>query len=207
MARCDQELPSLVVCPDCDLLQQRVSLPKGARAYCIRCHAELYREVFVRLDVQLALALAGVLVFLIANAFPVVSLEAQGSRTVSTLFGTVLALWRQEMQPVAILVFFTAIMVPAIELATLCYLLFPLSCGRAPAGFKPLLHLLEWIRPWGMAEVFLMGILVALVKLARLANVEPGIGLWSFSVLIVLLAVNAGFFDSQGLWRQYQKIQ
>ena len=161
----------------------------------------------MRLDVQLALALAGVLVFLIANAFPVVSLEAQGARTVSTLFGTVLALWGQDMQPIAILVFFTAILVPAFELATLCYLLFPLWCGRVPTGFKPLLLLLERIRPWGMAEVFLMGILVALVKLAKLANVEPGIGLWSFSVLIVLLAINAGFFDSQGLWRQYQKIQ
>ena len=50
MARSDQDLSSLVVCPDCDLLQQRVSLPKGARAYCVRCHAlffDLLRNSFI----------------------------------------------------------------------------------------------------------------------------------------------------------------
>lgn len=207
MARSDATPSNLVVCPDCDLLQQRVALPAGGRAYCCRCHASLYRDTLVRLDVQLALALTGVLVFFIANAFPIVSMEAQGARSVTTLFGTVLALWRQEMQPVALLVFLTAILVPALELASLCYILLPLSRRRAPPGFEPLLHLLARIHPWGMAEVFLMGVLVALVKLAHLAQVEPGVGLWSFSILILLLALNASFFDSQGLWRIYQQNQ
>jgi paraquat-inducible protein A len=205
MAACAESSSNLVLCPDCDLLQQRVTLAVGGRAYCCRCHAELYRETLMRLDVQLALALTGALVFCMANLFPIVSLQAQGAHSVTTLFGTVVALWSQDMQPVALLVFLTAIMVPMLELATLCYLLLPLSLQRTPPGFRTLLHLLEKMHPWGMAEVFLMGVLVALVKLAHLADVAPGIGLWSFGALIVLLALNASFFDSQGLWRLCQQ--
>ena len=193
----------LVICPECDLLQQRIALAPGGRAHCCRCQALLYRELSVSLSSRCALAVTGLLVFVLANAFPIVSLEAQGVRSVTTLFGSVLALWRQGMEPVALLVFLTAIVVPALELGVLCYLLLPLSRQRVPPGFRMLLHLLCRIQPWGMAEVFLMGVLVALVKLAHLALVEPGVGLWSFCALIVLLAANASLFDSQGLWRTY----
>jgi len=197
----------LVVCPDCDLLQRRVSLEPPARAYCCRCHAELYRVADVGLDVQLALSLAGLMVFVIANAFPLVSLDASGTRAMTTLFGSVLALWAQGMAPVAVLVFATAILIPALELLLMCYLLLPLRYRRAPAGFSPLLRLLQCVKPWCMIEVFLIGVLVALVKLENNARVAPGIGLWSLAALIVLLALNAGFFDPQGLWRTYQRIR
>jgi len=204
LVQTSEDESGLVLCPDCGLLQRRVALAPRARAYCARCHAELYREPALRLDVMLALALTGLLVWIPANLLPMVSLQAQGSRAATSLFGTVLGLWRQEMQPVALLVLFTAILVPLLQLSALTYLLFSLSIQRLLPGFVPLLHLLGRIHPWGMAEVFLMGVLVALVKLSRLAEVAPGVGLWSFCVLIVLLAVNASLFDTQGLWRHYQ---
>lgn len=197
----------MVVCPDCDLLQRRVELPPGARARCARCDALLYRSRPSGLQIQTALNLAAMLVFLIANAFPIVTLKAQGARTATTLFGTALALWQQDMEPVALLVVFTAILVPALELASLACLLWPLVLGRVPKGFVRLLVLLQRVHPWSMAEVFLMGVLVALVKLAHLADVAPGVGLWSFCSLIVLLALNAGYFDSQSLWRAYSTLR
>jgi paraquat-inducible protein A len=197
----------LVVCHDCELPQRRVALPPGGRARCVRCGALLYRSRPSGLQIQMALNLAAILVFLTANAFPIVTLKAQGAHSATTLAGTALALWRQGMEPVAALVALTAILVPALELFSLASLLWPLALDRVPAGFVRLLVLLHRIHPWSMAEVFLMGVLVALVKLAHLAEVTPGIGLWSFGALIVLLALNAGFFDSQSLWRAYRAVQ
>jgi paraquat-inducible protein A len=63
---------------------------------------------------------------------------------------------------------------------------------------------IQMLHPWGMVEVFLLGVLVSLVKLAHLAQVHPGIGLWSFFVLIVLLATSASRFDAALLWERYE---
>jgi paraquat-inducible protein A len=133
--------------------------------------------------------------------------DASGTRASTTLLGAVQALWAQHMQPVAVLVFVTAILIPALELLLMCYLLLPLYYRRAPRGFPSLLRLLECVRPWCMIEVFLIGGLVALVKLQSNALVAPGTGLWSLAVLIVLLALSAGFFDPQGLWRIYRRVR
>ena len=53
-----------------------------------------------------------------------------------------------------------------------------------------------------MVEVFLLGTLVSLAKLAHLAHVQPGIALWSFAALMVLLAAAAAAFDPHALWER-----
>ena len=52
-----------------------------------------------------------------------------------------------------------------------------------------------------MIDVLMLGMLVALVKLAALATVVPGIALWSFAVLLVLLTVLSSSFSTRDLWR------
>lgn len=53
-----------------------------------------------------------------------------------------------------------------------------------------------------MLEVFLIGVLVALVKLADMADIVPGIALWAFALLIPLLAGAAAFLDPEIVWRE-----
>ena len=121
--------------------------------------------------------------FLIANAFPIVGLEAAGHHSSTTLFGAVRQLYDDDMTSVAGLVFTTTILMPGLEIAALLYLLLPLKLGRVPRGLPAVFRLVHAVRPWGMVEVFMLGTLVALVKLAALASVVPGIALWSFVVL------------------------
>ena len=118
-----------------------------------------------------------------ANAFPIVGLEAAGHHTSTTLFGTVRALHDDDMTSVAGLVFITTILMPALEIAALLYMLLPLKLGRVPRGLPAVFRLVHAVRPWGMVEVFMLGTLVALTKLAALASVVPGIALWSFGAL------------------------
>jgi paraquat-inducible protein A len=104
------------------------------------------------------------------------------------------------MRTLGALVFVTTIMAPLIQLVALMALLVPLRLGREPRGAAIWFRLMRAVQPWGMAEVLLLGVLVALVKLAHMAEVIPGIALWSLAALVMLLAACVAAFDARALW-------
>jgi paraquat-inducible protein A len=197
---------ALIACRECDLLQRAIVLSEGGTARCQRCGAVLYRKTAGSLDRTLAYALAAAALFVIANTFPILGLDAQGNHTSTTVFGTVRALYATGMSAVAGLVFVTTILIPAIDLAALLYLLVPLRLGRVPPGVPAMLRLIQAVRPWGMVEVFLLGMLVSLVNLCHLAHVHIGVALWSFAGLMLLLAATAASFDAQGIWARVRAL-
>jgi paraquat-inducible protein A len=89
---------------------------------------------------------------------------------------------------------------PLLQMATMLYLLVPLRLHRIPYRFDLVFRLLQRVRPWGMTEVLILGMLVALVKLARIASVVPGTALWTFGALMVLLAAASSAFDPREFW-------
>lgn len=194
--------PALIACHECDLLQHEVPLPPKGAARCPRCGAVLYRNVPDSIDRTLACILAAAILFVIANAFPIVGLDAQGNRTSTTLFGTVRTLHEQEMTSVAALVFVTTILMPALQLGAMLYMLLPLKFGRVPQGVPAMFRMVEAVRPWGMVEVFLLGTLVSLAKLAHIASLVPDVALWSFAALMVLLAAASASFDERSFWQR-----
>lgn len=194
--------PTLVACLECDLLNRPASLPPGGEARCRRCNAPLYRQGRDGANERaLALTLAASILFVLANAFPIVGLQLQGVHTSSTLFGAVESLWDDGAEAVAALVFVTTILVPAAELTGLTWVLVALRRG-AQRGAVPMLHFIESVKPWGMVEVFVLGVLVSLVKLSHVATVEPGIALFSFGALMLLIAGAAAAFDADAAWAQ-----
>ena len=190
----------LIACSKCDLLQRKIDPPPGGLARCGRCKEVLYRDHTNSLDWALACSLASLLLLFVANAFPIITLEVQGSRQAARLFDTVHELWNQDQQAVALLVGVTTLVFPALELAIMTYLLLPLRLGRIAPGTVPGLHFLQTIRPWSMMEVLMLGILVSLVKLEHIAHVEKGIALWAFGCLVPLLAAAAAAFNPEELW-------
>ena len=189
-----------IACHECDLLQRDIPLNPGCTASCRRCGAVLYRNATDSIDRTLAYALAAAILFLVANLFPIFSIEVQGDRSAITLFGSVLSLWDQNMKSISLLVFVTAILVPALELFSLTYLLFPLRLGVTPPRFTLFMRTLQFIEPWGMVEVFMLGVLVSLVKLTHSFRVIPGVALWSFGLLTLLLAAAAASFSARDVW-------
>jgi paraquat-inducible protein A len=191
---------ALIACHDCDLLQREPPLPPGALARCWRCGAELYRRRTSSLDRSLAFALGTLVVFAIANAFPIVGLKAGGNVVRTTLFGGVQALYAQHMWLVAGLVLLTTIVTPLAQLMAMTYLLLPLKFNRLPPGMPLVFRIFRLAHTWSMVEVFMLGILVALAKLAHIATVVPGTALWAFFALMVLLVSTNAAFDTQELW-------
>lgn len=190
----------LIACHDCDLLQREIPLNPGCAATCPRCGAVLYRNATDSINRTLAYSVGAALVFLIANWFPIFGIEAQGTLKGITLMGAVRSLWDQEMQLVSTVVFLTAIVIPALEILSLVYLLLPLKWGMLPSGYNQLLRLMRLAEPWGMVEVFMLGILVSLVKLTSNFRVVPGVALWSFAVLTLLIAAAAASFSTRDVW-------
>jgi paraquat-inducible protein A len=191
---------ALTACHECDLLQREPHLPLGGVARCGRCCATLYRSHPESVDRTLALTLASIVLFVIANWYPIVGLEVNGDLVQTTLFGAVRALWNDEMQLVAGLVFTTTILMPLVELVAMASLLLPLRLKLRPPYAAPLFRAIRTAEPWGMVEVFMLGVLVALVKLAHIAQVVPGIAAWCFGVLMVLFAASAVTFDPREVW-------
>lgn len=185
----------LLACPECDLMQRANLASWHGTLRCARCSAVLVRSKHDSIQHTLALLVAACILFVMANSAQLVTLDLQGSIHTCTLPGAVQALWQQKRELVALMVLVTAILVPGGLLGLMLYVLVPLWRGQVPPRIKLVMRLLHHMRPWGMIEVLLLGILVAVVKLSGHATVLPGPALWA---LAALLPVTAGMLTA---WR------
>lgn len=194
-----KEIPDAIVCEGCDAIYRRTPLGPCEIAHCARCGTELDRNAGSQSARVLPLTVACLILFAIANLFPIVEIELQGLRSQTTLAGAVVALSAEGMSLVALLVLATTILFPLLQLCILFYLLVPMARERRPPGFAVLVRLMQSLRPWGMIEVFLLGVLVAIVKLSSLAEVVAGPALWAFMGLTVLLTAVLSF-NPRAFW-------
>jgi len=194
-----REVPDIIACEGCDAIYRRARLRPRDVATCPRCGTELERHSGQQRRRVLPLTVASLIMFAIANLFPIVEIEVRGLRSETTLAGAVLALTEAGMPPVALLVLATTILFPLVQLCILVWLLIPLERERRAPGFAWMVRAMQSLRPWGMIEVFLLGVLVAIVKLSSIATVVGGPALWAFMVLTVLLT-SVLAFDPRGFW-------
>ena len=198
-------MENLIACHECDLLYQRQPLPPGGTARCVRCGAVLYRRKRNSLDRVLAWTIAGLILFIIANVYPFLTfrLEAQIQKT--NLITGIIELYHQGMWIVAGVVLLTSILMPLLELTGMLYVLLPLKFNRRPWKLPFIFRLVRSFKPWGMMEVFMVGILVAFVKLSKMASIIPGIALYAFLALIFVLAASAASLDPHIVWSRSEK--
>jgi paraquat-inducible protein A len=194
----------LIACHECDLLQRETALRIGGSARCARCGAQLYRNRPDGLNRALACALGGLVMFGIANAFPIVGLDVSGNLVETTLLGAVEMLYSQGVWPLAGLVLATSFLMPLAEICAMIYLLLPLSMNRVPRGGRAAFRALHAVRPWGMTEVLILGFLVALVKLAAIAKVVPGLSLFAFGAVMLLISGASASFDPRVAWARIE---
>jgi uncharacterized paraquat-inducible protein A len=82
------EYQKLIACHECDLLFRKPSRVRGQVAYCSRCGASLkgIHGAGLPLDWICAVTVAALITFFIAQAFPVIELNANGMASQATLF-------------------------------------------------------------------------------------------------------------------------
>lgn len=198
---------SLIACHECDLLQREVPVPEGGVLRCRRCHAALYRNLPNSLDRALAFSLTALVLFVISNVYPIVGLSVNGTVVETSLLGAVRVLYQDGKWPLAGLVFATTVLMPMLQTSSMLWMLVPLKYGRAPWGGPVVFRLCHMCQPWGMTEVLILGLLVALVKLSRIAGVVVGPALWSFGALMLVLAAAGAAFDTHILWSRIAAVE
>jgi len=202
-----ETIKSLLVCNQCDLLLQVTLLERGGKASCTRCGNVLYRSQPDGLNRSLVFALTSAFLFLIANAFPIVTISSNGLTNSTTLIEAAYRLIRDGLPSIAILVFATTFLMPLLEIMALIYLLLPLSLRRIPPGLSIAFRLIHFVKPWAMVEVFMMGLLVTITKLNAFASVSPDIALGSFVLLMLSLTLAVVNFDPHYFWKQIVILQ
>jgi len=199
-----QEVPDMIACEECDAIYRRLALGRDEVAFCRCCGAELERDMSSRGRRVLPLTIAGLFMYIVANTFPIVEMELHGLVNQTTLMGSVIALNAEGMPLVAFLVLTTTILFPLIQLLALIYLLAAANRPGGPAyrhAFNLLARIIQTLRPWVMVEIFLLGVIVAFVKMTSMATVLPGPALWALSVLTFLFAAVLSF-NPRYIWRK-----
>jgi paraquat-inducible protein A len=196
--------PDLVACPDCDLVQRLPDLAADDAARCPRCDRELWRRRQDSLDRTLALSIAAALLYVVANSVPMLGLSAVGHQASTTVFGGAQHLWRDGRQIVAILVLFTAIVAPALQIGFMLIVALAARRPRVPHWVGTLLRHHPTACTWSTIEVMMLGVLVALIKIADYATVVPGLAMYVLGVLVFLLAAMQSAFDPREVWARIE---
>jgi paraquat-inducible protein A len=191
--------PNLIICEHCDSVYARQALAPGEAAHCTQCGAVLYRANRPDVDSWLALTVAAAIAFAIANLCPVIRISLQGVHSEATLWQSAAALAQGPAAPIALPAALAIIGAPFLQIGLLAWILVHARIGRRAPGFARALRLLAVLRPWSMVEVGLLGILVAVIKLAGFVQVNPGAGIWATAALMVLLPLIASR-DTHLLW-------
>lgn len=194
-------LDDLVACPQCDTLHSAQDLPVGSRAYCQRCGIVLMTSQPAAMARILSLALTAFVLLIAAISFPFLTLDQSGFRNATSVINAVLAFQDGYAFPLAVAVAFFIIVIPMMRLAALIYALGPLVRDKAPrANARAAFALAERLRPWSMAEIFIVGVTVALIKVAGLATVTIGPAFWAFAGVVVITVLKDQLICRYSIW-------
>ncbi|MGB8329320.1 MAG: paraquat-inducible protein A, partial [Polyangiales bacterium] len=152
------------------------------------------------IDRPLALTLTALIVLIIANTASLMGLSAVGRHASTTIGGGAYEMWVQGQEVTAVIVAFCAVIAPGSYLLFMLTVLLAVKRSPAPRWVGGMLHWADFMRPWSMIEVMLLGILVALIKIAELATVAPGIGMYAVGALVLLLPAIMVTFDPREIW-------
>jgi len=198
----DIPIEDLIACPQCDALHRTAEPPQGGNARCRRCGTVLIsprRGAFIRV---LALAVTVAVLMFGATFFPFLGITAAGVTNQSSVFDAALAFAGGPMAGLSIAVAAMIVFVPLLRMFLLIYVLAPLVGGRSAAPHAAwAFRLSEALRPWSMAEIFLIGVAVALVKVAGLATVVLGPAFWMFVALVIVAVLKDGYMCRWSIWR------
>jgi len=196
----NNHIGKIIACKECDHFYSYEAIPVGAKANCQHCGNLLYRSIPDSINRSLALYLTALILFLIANIFPFLSLELGGRIVDNLLFSSGWAMYKFGMGELGALIFLTSILFPFTVIVGMLYLLTPARFGIVAPYMSQVYRIINNIAPWSLVGVFMLGVLIAIVKLQDLANVITGPSLIALALLLLVYTAARASFDPNDLW-------
>ena len=195
----------VVACESCDLLQRGAELERGNRALCSRCGQRLYGSAVDSLERTLAFTIAAAVLLVVANAFPFLKFSLGGQVQENRILTGIIDLYQTGFQPLAALILLTTLVAPLLEIFLHLWAIIPVLLGFRFPGVAFAARASTKMAGWSMLEVYLLGVMVAVVKLAELASIVPGVALWAFAALILISTAARASLDSRLVWKALER--
>lgn len=196
----------LVACPTCDALHRLPDVPDGARARCLRCHTVLSAPRTGAMTRIVMLAGTSFILMMAAIFFPFLELTAAGITQRSSIMDVILVFADGPFVGLALAVGALIVVLPLTRFLALIYVLAPMAFGTRPARDAiPVFRLAEALKPWSMAEIFIVGVAVALIKVAGLATLTLGPAFWAFVALVLVTALKDTFMCRLTIWKTLEQ--
>ena len=193
---------SQLTCPDCDLIVEFPPLRAKQRAFCPRCGHLLTHRGFRALERSTAFALAGLLFLVLANIYPFLSFSVSGQEQVMTLLQSSQELYRNGSKVLAFFVLAFIIVIPALIIFSLLLVLIPIILKRRPViGQQLWARFIFTLGPWSMVEVFILGVLASLTKIASMATIVLGLSFWAYVAFTLCFLISLSALDRYQFWR------
>jgi len=197
-----------VACPQCDTLHAARALPDHARAHCQRCGLVIATSSPTAIAQVLSLAIAAFVLMIAAVSFPFLELNVQGRFNSISVLQAVMAF----NDGIALLLAFAVagfiVILPLIRLGAIIYAISPLVADKTPRrGAREAFALAEFLRPWSMAEIFIIGVAVALIKVSGIASVTYGPAFWAFSALVIITVLKDQLICRFSIWQALETPQ
>jgi paraquat-inducible protein A len=201
-----QASPGTLACPHCDLLVQVGGLRGGQVASCPRCGGFLTRRRVDAVDRTAACALAALVLLALSCSFPFLSFSQSGLVSRITLFQTPGMLWENGLPAVAALIAAFIIVIPALVMLLMLAVCLVLRSGRWHPWLVPAGRWAFHLRHWAMVEVFIIGVIVSLVKIAHMATVGLGISFWSYIAFSITFTFAVATIDRYQTWSAIERM-
>ncbi len=190
-----------MACPSCDWLHIKEPLNPREKAKCARCNEMMYSHRPNTVDKTLAASLASVILLLVSLFLPFLTLQRSGINSSISLID---AAWSLVFSDVALLGVFVLLLIVFIPLTRFGLIIFVLTRlkfgGKATPGLKRSFRYALALEPWAMADVFLIGVVVSLIKISQLAVLFIGPAFWAWVALIMTTIFISINFGRDTLW-------
>lgn len=195
----------LILCEHCSIAVTLGQLPDNHKASCPRCGHVLTRAYPNIVDRMLIFSISALLCLAISTIFGFVEMSVQGQERQVSLLDTSSRLAQNNDWILAAISLLVLIVIPSIFAALLAYLSFSLKIGQAKNSTIRLLRAISFIGFWNMCEIYFLGILVSMVKIASLAHISFGIAFYSYAFFVLFLFAAYMHFDKYQLSQLIKK--
>jgi paraquat-inducible protein A len=194
-------------CLHCDLLLPRPTIAPGERAACPRCGAHLAAHPRDGLLRVFAFCSSAVILLGLAVSFPFLSMKVGGLENTMTLPQSGIELYVHGMVALSFVVIASILLIPTVILGLMLALVGQLMRGRPASWLAPVARIIFSLGTWSMVEVFVIGVIVSLVKLASMADVVLGLAFWSYAAFGICLTAALSSLDRDYIWREIERMQ
>ena len=196
--------PTLLACHECDQIVTMPELEDGQKASCPRCGFVFTRYFKNARSRLLAFSSGSLVLLLLSFVFPFLIFTAQGTERAITLVQGLQSMGNNTYLSVVLFMLTTTILVPGIILSGINYALISAKLDKPLPYTRSILKLVFHLQPWNMTEIFLLGILVSMIKIASLGDVQFGWSFYAFVLHIFSMAITRLFLDKYQVWQWFR---